>query len=90
VVITTRGRLVFVAESFDVPMARKLTSLVLDAQGTGDLKMAEATPYGGFIGQTASSSPVGGSTLSGGLVHLFSSCGVMKSAVQAGLKAATY
>jgi hypothetical protein len=41
VVITTRGKLVFVAESFDLDLARKLTAQILDAQGTGELKMAE-------------------------------------------------
>jgi hypothetical protein len=40
VVITTRGNLVFVAESFDLELARKLTALILDAQGSGELKMA--------------------------------------------------
>jgi hypothetical protein len=43
VVITTRGKLVFVAESFPLDLARKLTALILDAQGTGELKMADAT-----------------------------------------------
>ena len=42
VVITIRGKLVFIAESFPLEMARKLTTLILDAQGTGDLKMARA------------------------------------------------
>jgi len=41
VLITTRGKLVFVAESFDLNLARKLTALILDAQGTGELKMAD-------------------------------------------------
>ena len=41
VVITTRGKLVFVAESFDLDVARKLTTLILDAQGSGELKMAK-------------------------------------------------
>ena len=90
VVITTRRRMVFVAESFDLEMARKLTSLVLDAQGTGDLKMANAAPVDSLLAQHEGSSTVAGPTLSGGLVHLFSSCGVMKSAVQAGLKASAY
>ncbi len=36
VVITTRGKLVFVAESFPLDLARKLTALILDAQGTGE------------------------------------------------------
>jgi hypothetical protein len=40
VVITTRGKMVFVAESFDLEMARKLTALIFEAQGTGELKMA--------------------------------------------------
>ena len=44
VVITTRGKRVFVAESFPLELARKLTALVLDAQRTGEMKMASATP----------------------------------------------
>jgi hypothetical protein len=40
VVITTRGKMVFVAESFDLALARKLTAEILDAQRTGELKMA--------------------------------------------------
>ena len=44
VVITTRGKLVFIAESFPLDLARKLTSLILDAQGTGEMKMASLTP----------------------------------------------
>jgi hypothetical protein len=43
VVITIRGSRVFVAESFPLDMARKLTALILDAQGTGELKMARNT-----------------------------------------------
>jgi len=41
VVITTRGKMVFVSESFDLDMARQLAALILDAQGTGELKMAQ-------------------------------------------------
>jgi hypothetical protein len=40
VVITTRGKRVFVSESFDLDLARKLASLILDAQGTGELHQA--------------------------------------------------
>ncbi|HEY3705383.1 MAG TPA: hypothetical protein VGL22_10005 [Terracidiphilus sp.] len=81
VTITTRGKLVFVAESFDLPMARKLAQMVLDAQGTGDLKQARMV--------VPSTMPGGGArTLSGGLVKLFAESGVMKAAVDAGLKAA--
>jgi hypothetical protein len=43
VVITIRGSHVFVAESFPLDLARKLTNLILDAQGTGELKMARET-----------------------------------------------
>jgi len=48
VVITTRGKLVFVAESFDLDVARKLTTLILDAQGSGELKMAALTRPAGL------------------------------------------
>jgi hypothetical protein len=70
-----------VAESFDLPMARKLAEMVLDAQGTGDMRMAhwtrpERMPMGGMP------------TLSGGLVHLFAESGVMKDAVQAEMRVA--
>jgi hypothetical protein len=83
VVITTRGKLVFVAESFPLDLARKLTALILDAQGTGELKMAETI-------QTAvpalDSNPR--QSLTGNLVHFISSCGVMKAAVDAAMQAA--
>jgi len=42
VVITTRGKLVFVTESFNLDLAHRLTSLVLDAQGSGEMKLATA------------------------------------------------
>jgi len=42
VVITTRGKLVFISESFPLVLARQLTSLILDAQGTGEMKMAQS------------------------------------------------
>ena len=76
VTITTRGRLVFVAESFDLPMARKLAEMALDAQGTGDMRQARLTAPQMNPGS-------GMPTLTGGLVHLFAESGVMKSAVDA-------
>ncbi len=82
VVITTRGRLVFVSESFALDQARKLASLVIDAQGSGDLRTASLTR------PARPASGVGGSTLSGGMVHLFAESGVMKAAVDAGVRAA--
>ena len=76
VLITHRGKLVFVAESFDLPMARKLSNLLLDAQGSGELRIAAVHP-------PQMSMPVPAATLSGGLVHLFADCGAMKSVVEA-------
>jgi hypothetical protein len=46
VVITTRGKLVFISESFPLDLARKLTNLIFEAQGTGEMKMAQATQPG--------------------------------------------
>jgi len=77
VVITTRGKLVFVAESFPLELARKLTALVLDAQGTGEFKMASAAQPDNL-----------GQSLTANLVRFFSNCGVMKAAVDATVQAA--
>ncbi len=82
VVITTRGKLVFFAESFPLPLARKLTALILDSQGTGELRMARATDK-----QSAQPGTTSGQPLSADLVHLFQSCGVMKAAVDAAMRA---
>ncbi len=81
VVITTRGKLVFVAESFPLDTARKLTELILDAQGTGDLKMALLTPAAHPLPQPALQ------PLTGGLVHFMADCGVMKAAVNGAMRA---
>lgn len=80
VVITTRGKLVFVAESFPLDVARQLTGLILDAQGTGDLKMALRTPDGGTGSGTME-------PLTGDLVRLMAECGVMKTAVRGAIRA---
>lgn len=40
VVISKRGKMVFVSESFNLDLARKLRSLIFDAQGSGELKLA--------------------------------------------------
>jgi hypothetical protein len=73
VVITIRGKRVFVAESFPLDLARKLTKLILDAQGSGEVKMA-AQPIP--------------EPLSSGWIRFFANCGVMKAAVEAEIKAA--
>ena len=93
VVITTRGKLVFVAESFPLPLARKLTSLILDAQGGGAMRMTSIVPRGVDSGlERATSASTAGSfaesqTLSGDFVRFFGDCGVMKAAVDAELRA---
>jgi hypothetical protein len=90
VVISTRGKFVFVAESFDLDLARKLTALVMDSQGTGDLRMAGLRP-GAAAGATSlprlAAEGVGGAksengeSLTGNLTRFLSNCGVMKAAV---------
>jgi hypothetical protein len=85
VVITTRGKMVFVAESFPVDLARKLTSLILDAQGTGETRLAQAAlPAlpGVPALKTEELEP-----LTGNMVKFLSSCGVMKAAVDAVMQA---
>jgi hypothetical protein len=86
VVITTRGKRVFVAESFDLDMARKLASLVLDAQGTGEMHMAEAPHAPSFPGAPGLDSETS-EPLTGDLVRFLSDCGVMKIAVNAAVQA---
>jgi len=91
VTITTRGKMVFVAESFPLPLARKITKLILDGQGTGAVRMAADLPRVPQAPRSwASGSTVSRSAsvpLSADLVHLFESCGVMKAAVDAAANA---
>lgn len=79
VVITTRGKLVFVSESFPLDLARKLTSRILDAQGTGAMQtaMLRRAPSE----SDGATSP--GQPLSASFVRFLSSSGVMKTAVDA-------
>jgi hypothetical protein len=79
VVITTRGKLVFVSESFDLNLARNLTSLILDAQGAGELKMARLSPGAPGLDSEA------WEPLTANLIHFIANCGVMKAAVHATL-----
>ena len=81
VLITTRGKLVFVAESFDIGLARKLGALILDAQGAGELKMADHTASPELPTQQASQA------LTANMVRFFLNCGVMKAAVEAAVGA---
>ena len=77
VAITTRGKQVFVAESFPLDLARKLTAQILDAQGTGEMKIAGTPEPGTAIGEPLTAS----------LIRFFSNCGVMKAAVDAEMMA---
>ena len=76
VTITTRGRNVFVTESIPLDEAAKLTTLMLDAQGTGELKQAwqkeNPTPT------LALNSDEYRDSLTGSFVRFFANCGVMK------------
>ena len=103
VVIATRGKMVFVSESFPLPLARRLTRLILDAQGGGAMRMVEAprtdlpgAPSLRRLSEGKVAARVGDhepapnqprSALSSDLVHLFESCGVMKAALDAELRA---
>jgi hypothetical protein len=98
VVITKRGKLVFIAESFPLDTARKLTDLLLDAQGTGDMKMAlspQPTTLRAPPLPLVSVARVGDHNandqahpLTADLVRFMSNCGVMKAAIDAAVNAA--
>ena len=71
VLIMVRGKYVFTAESFDLDTARKLAGLLIDGQGTGEIRTAGVTapqqiPY---------------AALSESWVSFLHSCGVMKAAL---------
>jgi hypothetical protein len=75
VVITTRDKLVFVSESFPLELARNLTSLILDAQGSGEMRMAVRQQPGTSRARAA------GQPLSADLVHVLTDFGVCKAVV---------
>ncbi len=83
VVITARGKFVFVAESFPLEVARKLTAQTLDAQGAGELRMANAIHPGAPVLASETWEP-----LTSNLVRFFSNCGVMKAVVDAAMHTA--
>ena len=89
VVITRRGKLVFVAESFDLQLARSLASLILGAQGSGPLENASAGHPSGVHG--AQYLPAGFApreSLTAPVVRFLSNSGVTKAVVDAALQAA--
>ena len=65
--ILVRDKYVFVSESFDLGTARKLSSLLIDGQGTGEIQTTRVT-Y-----------PVRG--LSSSYVSFMHACGMMKAAI---------
>ncbi len=72
--------MVFIAESFPLPLARQLTAIILDAQGAGPMHMANA-PLDIRVPSLAPDMPRGALTTD--LVHFFAEAGVMKAAVDA-------
>ncbi|MGA8087571.1 MAG: hypothetical protein WCA10_09705 [Terracidiphilus sp.] len=89
VVITRQGKMVFVSESFDLPVARKLATLILGSQGSGPLQSAFARRPGILPGTPElATGSVPRETLTEPVVHFLSNCGVMKAAVDAALRAA--
>ena len=82
VTITERDKLVFVAESFPLPLARKLAALIMDAQGVGEMLTARLDPPPAILDRPAPE------PLSAGFVRFFESCGVMKAAVDATIQTA--
>jgi hypothetical protein len=82
VAITTRGKMVFVSESFPLELARKLTALILDAQGTGATHQAHVSEPDSQGERVERLEP-----LTGSLVRFFADCGVMKAAVDAAMEA---
>ncbi|HET7103496.1 MAG TPA: hypothetical protein VFI20_05375 [Terracidiphilus sp.] len=85
VVITTRGKMVFIAESFPLSLARNLASLILDFQGSGAIETARGrfTPANPPAVVFASDPQ----PLTASFVRFFARAGVMKSAVDAALQA---
>jgi hypothetical protein len=82
VVITIRGKLVFISESFPLDLARKLAALLLDAQGSGEMKQAKLTSGNPVL----AFEPM--QPLTASFIRFFSNCGVMKAAVEAEINAA--
>lgn len=102
VVITTRGSQVFIAESFSLDTARKLAMLIMDAQGTGELKMAQGAEHAPQVRQATYSTmdstvpaatlarSATDSALSGSLVRFMANCGVLKAVVDSAMQQSMY
>jgi hypothetical protein len=89
VVITRRGKLVFVSESFELPLARSLASLILGAQGSGPLQSASlGRPSEVHGAHYLPASFVSRESLTAPVVRFLSNSGVTKAVVDAALRAA--
>jgi hypothetical protein len=89
VVITRQGKLVFVSESFDLPVARKLATLILSSQDRRSLQSAHLQRLdteSGSSQQLAGNAQ--GASLTEPIVDFLSHCGVVKAAVDAAQRAA--
>jgi hypothetical protein len=86
VVITRRGKMVFVSESFDLPLARKLATLILGSQGSGPLQSASVADHSS---DPASAMRVVNTiprdSLTAPVVRFLSNCGVTKAALDAAI-----
>ncbi len=67
VLIAVRGKFVFVSESFDLETARQLTDLLIDGQGTGEIRNAAIFPVQPDLSQS--------------WISFMHSCGLMKAAL---------
>ncbi len=88
VALITRGKLVFVSESFNLELARKLSALILDAQGTGEMRLASA-PRRSTSGAPVSASEIR-QPLTASFIRFFTNAGVMKTAVEAAVEAGRF
>lgn len=75
VLIVTSGKDVFVSESFDLPVARKLQFLMFGAQ------QANSGQTIAFLPQPPAPEVVPAFDLAGGMVHFMADCGMMKVAL---------
>jgi hypothetical protein len=76
VLISVRGKQVFVSESFDLETARKLADLLIDSQGTGEMRTAGLT-----VPQSLHENGISRSGLTGSMMSFMHSCGVMRAAL---------
>jgi hypothetical protein len=88
VTITQKGKMVFVAESFELPVARKLAAMILESQGSGPLQNASTRPLSidSMTGNALSERAAKAGSLTGPLVRFMSSCGVAKAVVDSAMQ----